>query len=215
MSNRVALPLALLSLTVPATAGATEVSADLVLGFRRFEQQVKVEIGGERGERLVEETELSIGLNGGVQVWRWFSVGAFLRWDIGSRTAARFAGTDAEGRTIVEDEVGGAFNELWLGPLVMAKFDWFRLNLGYGLFGARQDDARDDLAGDGVLRTSPTVAWSASVGAQIPVWQNFSPVFFLEYRVRYYDRRKDPLPDGAVHGTQNFTPLLGVAFHYD
>ncbi len=205
---------------MPAVSEAqTALGVEAAGGFRRFEQQVKSEIGGIRGERLVEETELSLNLSGAYRVWKWFSLGAFVRWDIGTRRAGQFEGVDSDGRTIVEGEVGGSFQELWIGPLARFRVDWFQASIGYGAIGARLDDARRDLpAGDdatSALRTSPRVAWLLALDAVIPTKTLFRPMLRLEYRVRYYDRRADAeLDDQVVHGTQNFTPLVGVAMQY-
>jgi hypothetical protein len=37
----------------------------------------------------------------------------------------------------------------------------------------------------------------------------------LQYRIRYYDSRgSSALAGGAVHGTQNYTPFVGVAWSF-
>ena len=193
---------------------------DLGLTFHRFEQQVKSEIGGARGERLVEES--TVGLSGAA-TWRFWgplSIGAFARFDSGTRNAGRFVGLDDENRTIVEGEVGGDFDELWLGPLLRAQWRMLFVEFGYGALGMRNDDARVDLstaAGDtdSALRTSPTVAWLGAIGGQVNVWSNLDVVFRVEYRVRYYDRRDEKLVDELVHGTQSFAPIVGVAWRMD
>ena len=81
--------------------------------------------------------------------------------------------------------------------------------------GIRWDDARDDLQtaeGDasGALYVKPSIAWLAAVGGGVPMTASLELVFRLEYRVRYYDRRGDPLKDSVVHGTQSITPFIGV-----
>jgi hypothetical protein len=91
------------------------------------------------------------------------------------------------------------------------------IELGYGALGLRWDDARTDLAAEGgdtqsALHTSPTVAWLLGVGGSAPVSPSLGLTFRLEYRVRYYDRRDAPLQDKAVHGTQNFTPFIGIVW---
>ncbi len=230
------LPLALALACAPVAAAAetdappTEIPAadapaellrfDLGLTFHRFEQQVKSEIGGARGERLVEES--AVGLSG-IATWRFWgplSFGAFARFDSGTRNAGRFVGLDDENQTIVEGEVGGDFDELWLGPLLRAQWKMLFIELGYGALGLRNDDARGDLATadgdtDNALRTSTTVAWLAAIGGQVNVWSNLDVVFRAEYRVRYYDRRDAPLMDELVHGTQSFSPIVGVAWRMD
>ena len=214
--------LAVTAIALPSALASAEqgaVGLEAALGFRRFEQQVKSEIGGARGERLVEETEFSVNVSGAYPVWKWFGLGAFARWDTGTRRAGRFEGLDDEGRTVVDEEIGGAFQELWFGPLLRFQLDWFRASLGYGALGARIDDARNDLPADGdtdsALRTSATVSWLVALDAAIPTRSRFRPLIRIEYRVRYYDRRADAqLDDQLVHGTQNLTPLVGVAANF-
>jgi hypothetical protein len=213
-----------LSSASPAAVEAGETASetwrvDGSFSYRRFEQQFKPEVGGLKGERLVEESELCAGLLATWRVLEHLDVGAYLRFDTGSRQAGRFAGFEA-GRTRVDPSVGGAFSELWIGPLLRTGWKWIFLELGYGAFGLRDDEARADLStavGDTStpLRTLPTVAYLANLGVAVPLDDRFDLVLRLEYRVRYYDRRgevKLVTADGdpVVHGTQNFTPLLGL-----
>ncbi|MCB9547610.1 MAG: hypothetical protein H6706_17420 [Myxococcales bacterium] len=191
---------------------------DLGLTLSRFEQQVKAEIGGARGERLVEESMVGLMALATWRAWGPLSVGWYGQIDAGGRRAGRFVGLDADQKTIVEGEVGGDFTEIWTGPLVRAAWRGLFLELGYGLVGWRDDDARGDLrdadgGADAALRTSPTVAWAVGLGAALPVWESLDVVLRLQYRVRYYDRRGDAdLADSLVHGTQNFTPFFGAAW---
>jgi hypothetical protein len=126
-------------------------------------------------------------------------------------------GLDEDGAAVVEPEVGGAYTELWLGPLVRAQWRGLFLEVGYGLFAIRADDGRGDLpASDGdatsAFRTLPSVAWVLALGGDVPLADRVDLVLRLEYRVRYYDRRGgDPLAGDVVHGTQNLTPFVGVA----
>jgi len=193
---------------------------DLALTFSRFEQQVKAEVGGARGERLVEESFAGFI---GQATWRAYgplSIGWYGQLDTGSRHAGRFAGLDADQKTVVSGAVGGDFMEIWTGPLVRAEWRGLFVELGYGALGRRFDDARADLPDaygdtDAALRTSPTVAWLVGLGGAINVWEALDVVLRLQYRVRYYDRRGAPLADDLVHGTQNFTPFLGAAWRLD
>jgi hypothetical protein len=206
---------------VPREAAAVEppVRLDAGLTFSRFEQQVKTDLGGARGERLVEEFQLGFAHALTYRVWRFVHLGGFMQLDLGRREAARFAGFGADGAPVTEGRVGGRYVELWMGPLV--RLEWRRVfgELGYALYGARRDDARDDLPSDtgdrtGTLRTSATVAWSFAVGGRVPLAEHLDLVLRLQYRIRYYDERRGvPLAGGAVHGTQNFTPFVGVAWH--
>jgi hypothetical protein len=188
--------------------------------FSRFEQQVKSEVGTEPGEKLVENTELGLLSMLGYRFWGPLSAGGFLQFDAGQRSAARFEGFDSEGRTVVSDEVGGSYYELWMGPFVRA--EWRRLfaEIGYGAYGARHDTARDDLpsetgATSGILRTHPTIAWLFAIGGAVPVSDELAVVLRIEYRIRYYVTRSgDALKDEVVHGTQNVTPFMGVGWTF-
>ena len=186
------------------------------LTVSRFEQQIKTEVGGARGERLVEELILGLAGIATYRFWGPLSAGMYARFDVGRRNAARFEGI-VDGRTVTVGEVGGDYHELWLGPLIRAQWRRVFAELGYGLVGVRDDDARGDLAdeaGDNKapLRTSRTVAWLLNIGGSLPVADTLDLVIRFEYRVRYYDRRDAPLVDKLVHGTQNYTRFVGVAW---
>lgn len=195
-------------------------SIDLTLGFERFEQQVKEEIGGARGERLVEESRLGLGLVGSYELHENLSVGAFVRFDIGSRSAARFDRFDSTGAAIVTGQVGGGFSEIWVGPLLRAQWRQLHLDIGYGAVGLRSDDARSDLpssTGDtvGSFSTSPTVAWLIALGGSVPITDNLDLLVTAEYRLRYYTRRSgDPILDNLEHGTQSLVPLVGIRWSW-
>ena len=157
--------LALLLIMVFPQAGYSEPAAadwrfDTGLTLNRFEQQIKTEVGGVRGERLVEAFEFGFSGIATHRIWGPLSGGLYARYDIGTRKAGRFEGVE-NGRTVTAGETGGAYSELWFGPLVRAKWAYIFAELGYGLLGIRSDDARDDLpdeAGDtdNPLRTSKT-----------------------------------------------------------
>ncbi len=190
---------------------------DLGLTFSRFEQQVKSEIGGARGERLVEESRFGVNAIATYTVWGPLSVGAFAWADVGSRTAGRFTGFDADNKALVEGEVGGAFTEFWVGPMVRARWKAVFVELGYGALGLRSDDARTDLPDtsgdtDGALRTSPTVAWRLALGGHIPLVAPVELALRLEYRVRYYVARGEKLQNEMAHGTQEYAPFIGVSW---
>ena len=191
---------------------------DSALTLQRFEQQVKTEVGGVRGERLVEQTHLGLMVMGSYTVWGPLSFGAYLQYDVGFRGAARFSTFAADGTAMVVDETGGAYQELWAGPFMRVHWQTLFAELGYGAVGIRDDEARDDLVdtegnADDALRTLPSVAWFLGLGGGIPVSSNLEVVLRLEYRVRYYNRRGSlNLRDETVHGTQEFTPFAGVAW---
>jgi hypothetical protein len=206
---------------VPARA-EPRVRLDGGLTFSRFEQQVKTEVGGARGDRLVEEVSFGYlqALTYRALDWREFSLaaGGFMQIDAGKREAARFTTFAPDGTPQTSGRIGGAFVELWMGPLV--RLEWRRVfvELGYGWYGARRDDARDDLPDEdgrvsGTLRTSASVAWTFAAGGRIPLSDSVDLALRLQYRIRYYDRRGGAaLAGGAVHGTQNFTPFVGIAW---
>lgn len=214
------LPLLALLLALPAHAEEeTEtLRLDLALTYDRFEQQIKSEIGGARGERLVEESFFGLQVAGTWRVWGPIAAGWYAQLDSGTRNAGRFVGLDANNKTITEGEVGGDFSEFWTGPLIRASWRGLFVELGYGVFGTRDDDARGDLVDeDGgtsdALRTSPTVAWMIGLGGNIEIFDQIDVVLRAQYRVRYYDARGGtPLVDELVHGTQNFTPFFGIAW---
>ena len=189
---------------------------DGALSLQRFEQQIKTEIGGERGERLVEDFALGISGIATYKLWGPLSAGLFTRFDVGTRKAARFEEIVDE-RTVTVGEVGGDYTELWVGPLIRAQWKMLFAELGYGLVGIRTDDARDDLMdengdNEAALNTSRTIAWLVNLGGGVPINESLQLAIRLEYRVRYYDRRDQPFVDKLVHGTQNFTPFIGVAW---
>jgi hypothetical protein len=192
---------------------------DGALSLSRFEQQIKTEIGGERGERLVEAVEIGFQAITTYRVWGPLSVGAFLRYDTGTRNAARFSRI-LDNRTVTDEGVGGAYDELWVGPLIRAQWRGLFAEFGYGAVGLRNDDARVDLPdteGDtkAALRTSSTVAYLLNLGGVLALTETLDLALRLEYRVRYYDRRDHPLVDTLVHGTQNYTPFIGVSWAPD
>lgn len=205
-------------------SGATEAITepfrlDAGVTFSRFEQQVKPEVGGAKGERLVEETAFGFAQSLSYRLVGPLSVGTFLQLDAGRRAAARFAGFDAQGRATTSGSVGGSYLELWMGPQLRVDYRALFAELGYGAYGSRADGARDDLASEegdrsSALRTSPLIAWSLAIGARLSIIEHVDLVVRLQYRVRYYVRRGGAALDGLVHGTQNFTPFIGVGWSF-
>lgn len=191
---------------------------DSGLVFSHFEQQVKTEVGGEKGEKIVEDTEFGLQVIAAWNVWKFLDLGLYAQLDMGKRTAATFDGFDDQGRTQITGQVGGGYTEFWFGPLVRAGWRALFLEFAYGAVGVRSDDARSDLAtADGdtesALQTSPTIAWMAGLGGMFEVYTDLQIVLKVEYRVRYYNSRGgQALANEIVHGTQNFTPFLGVAW---
>lgn len=201
----------------PDRAGDETVRVELGLTFHRFEQQVKQEVGGAAGDRVVEETSFGAQLQASYRVLPFARLGLFAQFDAGTRRAAQLASFDADGAPITQGELGGAFRELWLGPLVRLQWSTLFAEVGWGAFGIRLDDARRDLpnsAGEeGTFRTSPSIAWLFGLGSYVPLRGQWSLALRLQYRIRYYTRRGGrPLANDIVHGTQNFTPFVGIAW---
>ena len=119
---------------------------------------------------------------------------------------------------MLSDVTGGDFWEFWTGPLARAEYRKVFVEVGYGFWARRGDDARSDLPAEGgdvqqALGTLPSVAWFGSVGMQLRVSRQVDVVARMTFRVRYYNRRGDtPLADNMVHGTQSYQPFLGFSW---
>lgn len=188
--------------------------------FSHFQQQVKQEVGDERGERLVDETQLGLYLSGTYRLHDILAVGLFVEADRGNRHNARFAGFDDEGRTQTTGLVGGHYTEFWFGPLLQFRWRQLFLDAGYGLVGVRTDDARTDLpstTGDmeSALTTHPVISGLIALGIGVPVIDQLDVVLKAEYRFRYYTERDGNALAGDIeHGTQSIIPVLGVAYRF-
>ncbi len=218
---QVAMTTSLLLATSSLSAQAestNRVLLDLGLTLSRFEQQVKQEVGGARGERLVEDSLYGLSGFATYKIWGPIEAGLFTQFDVGSRSAGNFTMFDAQSKAQITDATGGDFNEFWAGPLLRTRWRFLFLELGYGLIGLRNDDARQDLknsqgATTGALTTSPTIAWMLNLGGSTSIADKLDLVFRLEYRVRYYVKRDgEAFENNLVHGTQNFTPFVGVSW---
>lgn len=195
---------------------SSRVSLEGGLTFSHFQQQIKQEVGDPRGQRLVHETEIGLHLAGAYQLLDWIAAGAYVRYDIGLREAARFDGFDADGRTKVSGGVGGSYDELWVGPMLRGTWRMLVLDVGYGLYGIRHDDGRSDVPsarGDTTssFRLSPSIAWLFAAGVIVPLSSQLDLSLRAEYRARYYFERTDaPLRDDVEHGTQSIVPLIAL-----
>lgn len=194
---------------------------DAGLTFSHFQQQVKAKVGDPRGERLVNELQVGIMATGTWEIWPPVSAGFFIQFDRGNRHAARFSGFDpATGRTVTDDKIGGNYREFWAGPLVRVHWRELFGELGYGLLGFRDDEAREDLqssTGDstGSFSLNPSIAWYAALGGAVELWESWDLVIRMEYRLRYYDRRNgNPFESNIEHGTQNITPYIGLRWRW-
>jgi hypothetical protein len=221
------LPRAIVVVVMMFASNGTSISQEVRLlriegglTLSHFQQQVKAEIGGDRGQRLVYEESIGFVLTGGYRIHNLFYIGLYSQYDGGKRTLALFDGFDDEGRTRVRNTLGGVYREFWFGPLV--QFTWKTLSVewAYAAIGMRSDDGRKDIpAADGdvskAFRTHPTIAWMFSVGAAVPVLEQIDLVVRIQYRARYYNKRgsKD-LIDNIDHGTQSISPLIGLSWRF-
>ena len=184
-----------------------------------FQQQVKQEVGDPRGERLVYEYELGLMVTGRYSFNEYISAGLFLRTDFGKREAALFDGFDDEGKTVVKNNLGGDYTEVWFGPKISFYWKQIFAEFGYGMVGIRSDDGRNDLPSttgntSGSFTTTPSIAWLITFGGLIPLFEDLNILLSLEYRLRYYDERGgNPLTDNIEHGTQSISPIIGVSWH--
>jgi len=188
--------------------------------FSHFEQQVKSEIGGVKGDLLVDDTNLSIGLLSGYKVLHWLSAGVYLRYDSGTRSGGEFGGVDGSGQTVLVNGQGGDYSELWLGPFARFHYRKLYLSLGYGLVGSRFDESRNDITSingtsDGSFSLDPSVAFIFNIGGSANITDHLEATFGIEYRARYYNMLDgDVLADNIVLGTQNITPLMGLRYNW-
>ena len=208
----------LVSILCAGDLRAEPLRLDGSLGFAHFQQQAKPRVGTPRGERLVEYTAFTLALAGSYDVHRHLAVAAFAELDLGVRRAGELAGFDADGRATIEPAIGGSYAELWSGVAARGRWRNLFVELGYAVFARRWDSGRDDLPNasgdtDGAFTTQRSVRWIAALGGTVRLRPCLDLVLRLEWRIRYYDERGgEPLMDGIVHGTQEFRPLVGVAW---
>jgi len=206
--------------TQGVSAQPTRFMADAGLTLHHFQQQAKTEIGGVRGERLVEETALGLQLAGTYAVLDYLHVGLFTRLDAGKREAGAFSGFDEDGAAVTMGELGGTYAEWWLGPLARAQYRSVFLEVGWGALGLRSDGGRDDLPDEGgstagAFATTPAVAWTVALGGGVPLSDDLELLLRLQYRVRYYTTRGGrSLIGDAAQGSQDLTPFAGVGMRF-
>lgn len=214
--------LLLLALLVWSIQGKSQDNSKYIVDFTgtftHFEQQIKTEIGGTKGELLIADTEFTAQFIGLYRLSPIFSAGWYVQEDIGNRENAQFDSFDEKGATKVVNLQGGRFTEFWTGPIVRAQYSFAFAEVGYGLVGFRNDKARTailnkDGEANGDFTTSPTVAWLGSVGFQGSLTEYLNLQVKLQYRVRYYNKKGGvELAQEAVHGTQNLTPMVGFSY---
>lgn len=210
----------LISIITSALGFSSPYSINFHLGFNHFQQQVKSEIGGVRGERLINQSEFNSELELFYSLNPFFQLGWNLQYDIGEREAGKFSHLDGDKKAVVDGQIGGDYWELWTGPVVKTQWKFVFAEFGYGLVGLRQDDARNDIPDSkqktsSVLKTNASVAWIASVGIEAPLIEKLSLSVKLKYRVRYYSSRGDvSLINNYELGSQNITPMMGVKYQF-
>lgn len=203
---------------VVSSARAEPFRLDSSLGFSHIQQQAKPRVGTPRGERLVEQTAFTLALTGSYDLHRYLAVGLFAELDLGVRRAGELVGFDAEGRATIDPAIGGSYSEIWTGVAIRGQWRSLFIDLGYALFARRWDDGRDDLPAadggtDGAFSPTASVRWLAAIGGTVNLRPCLALVLRLEWRIRYYDERDgQPLMNGSVHGTQEFRPLVGLAW---
>lgn len=176
---------------------------------------------GESNKQLVVDSSFGLYGAGSYRVWGPFSVGLFTQFETGDRRSGEFTGEfDENDVALVGERFGGTFWEFWFGPLIRAQYKGVFAEVGWGLVGLRNDDGRDDLAGeDGntdTFRSDPATAWLFGIGGAIPIADPFELILRLNYRIRYYTTRGgEDLTQGTGHGTQDLIPFVGVAWRID
>lgn len=192
---------------------------DLGLTASHFQQQAKTEIGGERGDRLVEQTEIGVASMFTYRLLDALHAGLFTQFDYGTRSAGRFETFAGDGATETSGQLGGDYAEWWLGPLVRAQYRRVFFEVGWAALGLRWDEGRNDIVNndqsdDGAFATTPSVAWLLALGGSVPLARRLDLALRLEYRVRYYESRGgEPLFDNSALGSQNLTPFVGIAWY--
>jgi hypothetical protein len=189
------------------------------LTISHFQQQVKSDIGGPKGDELVNNFEFGFIVSGAYAFNKYFAAGVFTRFDTGERNMANFDGFDEEGKAKVKNKVGGSYNEFWIGPMIRGMCKQFTLDIGYAPVGFRSDDARTDLPSSSgstsdSFETHPTIAWLIALGGNIPVGETIDIFIKVEYRVRYYNKRGGENLEGDVNlGSQSIAPIIGVSWN--
>lgn len=193
-------------------------SAELTGSFTHFEQQIKLSIGGVKGDLLAANTEFNLQAVGTYKLWEAISAGWYFQYDIGNREQAQLAGFLPSQAPAVTNVQGGTFQEFWSGPIIRAQHKQAFLEIGYGLIGTRTDESRADIlntsgSNQGSFSLDPSVAWIIGIGANVNLSNKLNFIVKANYRARYYNARDgDELDSQAVHGTQNFSPLIGLGY---
>jgi hypothetical protein len=101
---------------------------------------------GQPAEKVFQHRYLGVLANATYGVRDWLGVGAFAMLERGSRTWSDFGGLDASGTPVLSSVRGGPYTMLWLGPMIQPRWKSFFLEIGYVLFGIRDDQYRGNVA---------------------------------------------------------------------
>lgn len=195
-----------------------KIETEAAFTFSHFEQQVKTKIGGEKGEKISDNSELGSMLACRVQIKKWISAGLFIQYDLGSRHLAEFDSFNLSGATVVKNKISGHYNELWAGPLFRFHHKTAFVELGYGLIGIRNDDLRYDVfnskgQNQGNFKVNSLVAWHIGLGMKTELTDKVSLLLKAQYRVRYYDSRGGEVLQNDIRlGSQNINPFIGLIY---
>jgi hypothetical protein len=183
-----------------------------------FQQQVKPEIGDERGERLTFDYGLGLDIYGYYMINEYIEVGAFIRYDNGSNRAAMFDSISPTGTAVTSGTIEGDNNEFWIGPRLLIRYEGLFGEFGWGVWGMRNDESRTDIPDkngntDNALDLNPAFAMQINLGYELRLSKNWGAFAKLEWRLRYYDGRAgEPLFDEIEHGTMNLNPFIGINY---
>ena len=193
-------------------------NAEINLGFsfNHFQQQIKTEIGGEKGDKLIDITSLTFAANGLVSIYKSIKAGLYIDYETGSRNSGRFLSFNSENQAVTNQKNGGAFSEIWIGPMIQFNFDQAFFEIAHGSFAIRSDDGRGDIPDSendksSSFKVTSSIAWKLQFGYKINLSKNLDSFIKIQYRVRYYDRRDQKLNNNYVLGSQNITPVLGLS----
>jgi hypothetical protein len=192
---------------------------ELSLGFsfNHFQQQIKTEIGGKQGDKLVENTSITFTLNGLVSIYKGLKAGIYLDYESGSRKSGRFQSFSSENAAITDQKNGGSFTEIWIGPIIQFNYHQAFIEFAHGTFAIRKDDGRVDIPDNqndnkSSFKAVSSVAWKLQFGYKINLSEKLDSFIKIQYRVRYYDRRDGTLKNNYVLGSQNITPVIGLSY---
>jgi len=203
---------------INAQSKALNIEAGAAFTLSMFQQQVKPEIGDERGERLTYDYGIGLDMWSYYRINEYLAIGAFLRYDIGRNQAASLDSISADGKAVTQGNIEGDFSEIWVGPRIWIGYEGLFSEFGWGIYGTRFDGSRSDIPdenGDSSsnLDLNPSVAMLLTFGYETEIAPDLFILGKLEWRIRYYDGREGiPLSGNIEHGTMNISPFLGFRY---